>query len=253
MNPLIKHSYLLILLFLAACSTPPAKPPVQPTPEVAPVKPAAKPTPALGPQSQAIVDLALAEWKYFGEQTVVFNGEEESIPRVGIWEDENPLRSERIRDYWRSVGKGRLSGYDCSAPWSAAFISWLMQEAGVPSEQFPPTAAHRVYLNHLLQESEEVTKLKPQTILQYQAKPGDLLCATRGSNPSPALDALPLQVSGGLHCDLVVANDGKTLQLIGGNVRNSVSKTIITLSPEGYVIPTRKRPWFIIIENRLDH
>jgi len=42
------------------------------------------------------------------------------------------------------------------------------------------------------------------------------------------------------------------LQAIGGNVRNSVSKTILTLSPDGYVQFTRSRPWVLIIENRLD-
>lgn len=38
----------------------------------------------------------------------------------------------------------------------------------------------------------------------------------------------------------------------GGNVRNSVSKTILTLSPEGYLQVTSPRPWFLIIENRLN-
>ena len=53
-------------------------------------------------------------------------------------------------------------------------------------------------------------------------------------------------------CNIVVETNGQTLQAIGGNVRNSVSKTIVTLSPEGYLQPTSHRPWFLVIENRLN-
>jgi hypothetical protein len=55
-----------------------------------------------------------------------------------------------------------------------------------------------------------------------------------------------------LACDIVVETKGQTLQAIGGNVRNSVSKTILTLSAEGYLQITSHRPWFLIIENRLN-
>ena len=44
----------------------------------------------------------------------------------------------------------------------------------------------------------------------------------------------------------------RILQAIGGNVRNSVSRTVLTLSPDGYVQYSSPRPWFLIIENRLD-
>ena len=36
-----------------------------------------------------------------------------------------------------------------------------------------------------------------------------------------------------MHCDLVVFNDGQTLESIGGNVRNSISKTVRQLGPDG--------------------
>jgi hypothetical protein len=55
-----------------------------------------------------------------------------------------------------------------------------------------------------------------------------------------------------MHCDIVVETNGQTVHTIGGNVRNSVSKTILTLSPDGYVQFTRSRPWVLIVENRLE-
>jgi hypothetical protein len=66
------------------------------------------------------------------------------------------------------------------------------------------------------------------------------------------IEELPDSLNAKLHCDIVVETKGQTLQAIGGNVRNSVSKTILTLSQKGYLQFTRPRPWFLIIENRLN-
>ena len=61
----------------------------------------------------------MQEWQFFGRQTVVLKGDDESIPHVGAWEDEDATFSSRVNDYWRAVGKPRLDGMDCQAPWSA--------------------------------------------------------------------------------------------------------------------------------------
>jgi hypothetical protein len=46
-------------------------------------------SPPLGYWRYKIVEAANAEWVYFGQQTVVIDGDEESIPHVGIWEDDD--------------------------------------------------------------------------------------------------------------------------------------------------------------------
>ena len=51
-----------------------------------------------------------------------------------------------------------------------------------------------------------------------------------------------------MHCDLVVFNDGRTLESIGGNVRNSVSKTVRQLGSDGMLL--RDRPWVLVVEDR---
>jgi hypothetical protein len=95
--------------------------------------------------------------------------------------------------------------------------------------------------------------LIPHTIQKYKPKPGDLICANRGkSTPTKVIEELPDSLNYKLHCDIVVETTGQTLEAIGGNVRNSVSKTILTLSPEGYLQFTKHRPWFLIIENGLN-
>jgi hypothetical protein len=247
----------VLILALAGCGSAakiPAQPEEQPkAPETAPQADSLE-APPLGYWKYRIVEAANSEWVYFGQQTVVIDGDEESIPHVGIWEDDDDSHSDRINQYWRAVGKYRLSGYDCKEPWSAAFISWIMRAAGVPKDLFPPSSAHRFYLNRFLAKAHDpFAALIPHTIQQYKPRPGDLICATRSKvEPQEVIEKLPASFNSRLHCDIVVETDGRTLQAIGGNVRNSVSKTILTLSPDGYLQYAGPRPWVLIIENRLD-
>ena len=185
---------------------------------------------------------------------MAIDGDEERIPHVGIWEDDDRPHSERVNQYWRAVGMNRLSGYDCKEPWSGAFISWIMRSVGVANDRFPVSSAHRVYLNHFLANANNpAAAFLPHPIQHYKPQAGDLICATRSkTSPPKVLEALPDSFKAGLHCDIVVASHGRILQVIGGNVRNSVSKTTLTLSPEGYLQPSSLRSWILILENRLD-
>ena len=250
---------LLIVLFLAlaGCGSAPKKP-VQPEepPKKQKIQPRVVRSKSFPVHSwkYMIAKIANNEWLYFGQQKVVIDENEESIPHVGIWEDDDYSHSNRINQYWRAAGASRLSGKDCKEPWSAAFISWIMQEAGVPEYLFPPGSAHRSYLNHILANAHNPgSVLIPHTIQEYKPKPGDLICANRGRNtPAKVIVVLPDSLNAKLHCDIVMETKGQTLEAIGGNVRNSVSKTILTLSPKGYLQYTRSRQWFLIIENRLN-
>jgi hypothetical protein len=53
------------------------------------------------------------------------------------------------------------------------------------------------------------------------------------------------------HCDLVIARQGQSLEAIGGNVRNSVSRISVELDANGRLQSVPRRPWFIILQNRL--
>jgi predicted small lipoprotein YifL len=246
---------LLILSSLAACGSAPSKRPQEsPAPPAPQARPSAAEKISADSWKYKIIELAKEEWIYFGQQKVVIDADEESIPHVGIWEDDDYPHSERINRYWRAVGKSRLSGNDCSQPWSAAFISWVMQEAGVPESLFPRADAHKTYLSHFINRSNSPgSALVPHTIKEYKPQPGDLICANRGRGYfGEVVEEIPDRLNAKLHCDIVVQTDGQTLQAIGGNVRNSVSKTLLTLDQQGYLQLSSHRPWFLVIENRLD-
>lgn len=239
-------------LALAGCAMAPPPAPALATWAGRPIGPAPAPNPAL---KQAMIARATGEWEFFGRQTVVLKGNEESIPHVGAWEDDDSGYSGRVNAYWRTVGKPRLDGMDCREPWSAAFLSWVMQGAGVPQDQFPPAPAHWVYLASLIEQSDYPGRFfVPRRVADYSPNPGDLVCASRGPSRPLTIDgytsASGVQ-SSNTHCDLVVGKTDQTLEVIGGNVRNSVSKSTLELDGEGRLQSVPRRPWFLILENRL--
>ncbi|MFZ0788384.1 MAG: DUF2272 domain-containing protein [Chromatiaceae bacterium] len=242
---------LALSVILTACGTTPEKAPPAAW-SGRPIGQAPRPNPAL---KQAIISRATREWDFFGRQTVVFQGSEESIPHVGSWEDDGYSYSGRVNAYWRAVGKPGLAGMDCEEPWSAAFVSWVMQGAGVPESQFPHAPAHWIYLSSLIDEAAYPGRwFVPRRLADYSPSPGDLICAYRG-NSRPTIiggytSALGIQ-GRSAHCDLVVGKSGQILESIGGNVRNSVSKSTLELDSQGRLQPVPRRPWFLIMQNRL--
>jgi hypothetical protein len=244
---------LALCLLFAGCATAPL-PPTGPKGTWAgrPIGPAPVPDPAL---KQALIARATREWEFFGRQTVVFKGSEESIPHVGAWEDDDAGYSGRVNAYWRAAGKPNLDGMDCRQPWSAAFVSYLMQGAGVPEGQFTRAPAHWIYLASLIDQSDYPGRFfVPRRIQDYSPNPGDLVCASRGSSRPSSFDGYTSSWAlegANTHCDLVVAKNGQGLEVIGGNVRNSVSKSTFELDTQGHLLPVPRRPWFVILQNRL--
>ena len=80
------------------------------------------------------------------------------------------------------------------------------------------------------------------------------ICAAHPSFGSPAFGEYrgsEVLSTAHTHCDLVVGKPDQTLEAIGGNVRNSVSKSVLELDAEGRLQSTPRRPWFLVLQNRL--
>ena len=248
-------AFLLILIALAqaGCGGPPSRDSTdQGTWAGRRIGPPPAPRPAT---RQAMIRAAEREWAYFGRQNVIYTENNESIPHVGLWEDDDAGRISRVGLYWQAVGKPGLSGRHCQEPWSAAFMSWLMQSAGVPEYQFPPAAAHWVYLSDIIDWSASPGRyFVPRAIGAYRPQPGDVICASKEISRASAMAGQlpPWALSNArMHCDLVVKADGRALEAIGGNVRNAVSRSVLELDGNGHLQPVASRPWVLVLENRL--
>jgi len=239
-----------------------------------------------GPTSWArrrIVDVAVQEWAFFGMQTIDATRVEARVLPPGLVPDSiNPLlaapRIERqfarlgtpesndeldttIAGYWSSTPDGsRVLAQQNRAwsapggnsvgwvqPWSAAFISWVMCEAGLGEmSQFQRSIAHRDYIDQAIRARDGMDDVA--AYVAYDAgetpiEPGDLLCNARASADYRMLSDRRRDVGrfAPTHCDIVVKVDepGGRVLVIGGNVVQSVSLTILPLKRdgEGYARP----------------
>jgi len=239
----------LLMLLAAACApTPPPKTaaplkPLGPCPASS-WKPEAPPPSASAKTSMVL--LAVQEWARYGRQTITYPVE--GPPRTeqqGLKEREAP---ERINDYWKSVGRPNLSGLDTEVPWSAAFVSWDIESAGVSRDLFCPDARHTIYVERMVERAHRPSAVFiPWHLSDRAPQVGDLICASR-ENGDTTLENLN---RGPGHCDIVVEVRSREVHAIGGNVGDSVTRSVFPLDASGFLAPISARRFFTVIENRL--
>ena len=233
-----------------------------------------------GPTSWArrrVVDVAVQEWAFFGMQTIDATKVEDRILPPGLVPDAiNPqLPAPRIERQFARVGSAEsnddldttIAGYWSSTPdgpralaqqnaawsapggnsvswvqpWSAAFISWVMCEAGLGDmAQFHRSIAHREYIDQAIRARDGMDSEAAYVAYdagEAQIEPGDLLCNARASaNYRMLADRRPdVGRFAPTHCDIVVKIDERSgrIFVIGGNVEQSVSLTILPLRRDG--------------------
>ena len=223
-----------------------------------------------GETRRRVVDVAVQEWGFFGFPIVDATKVERrflpqgivpdavnpefavprigrNYPRLGIYEDSDRVAAD-IAGYWAVTpeGGGILDaqnrawagpgGDDVTwqEPWSAAFISWVMCEAGLGTPgQFQRSVAHRVYIDQAIRARDGTA---PQGAFaaydsgEAEISPGDLLCNGRRPGYRTIADRRRyLGVGARTHCDIVVKVDDVRMRIfvIGGNVHRSVSMTLL--------------------------
>jgi hypothetical protein len=212
----------------------------------------------------AAVQIAYREWRAFGQKLVTSPTYESPDSRErdeGLWQ--------RVGEYWwlgldygsresAWTGIHDASGAqfpraeDGSHAWSAAFISYVMRMAGA-GRRFPYASSHSDYINAA--RIEPGVAISAQRLDQYAPVVGDLICAWRGARPLRFED-LPAGHFPG-HCDIVVARNAGSLEVIGGNVDNAVSMKRVPVGADGRLVgPTGAvidpdYPWFVVL--RVDY
>ncbi len=193
-----------------------------------------------------MVLLAVQEWARYGRQVMTYpvNGKPRT-EQPGVKEREAP---ERISDYWQSVGRPNLSGLDSAVPWSAAFISWDIESAGVPRDLFCPDSRHTIYVERMVERAHRPdAAFIPRHLGERAPQVGDLICASRDKGDT-TLENLN---RGPGHCDIVVEVRPGEVHAIGGNVGDSVTRSVFPLDASGFLSPISARRFFTVIENRL--
>jgi hypothetical protein len=193
--------------------------------------------------------VATDEWHFFGDQTDDVNGH---VTLVGHKEGEDGFY-QRVGTYWLDgTNTASVDGRNTGMPWSAAFISWVMKTSGA-GDRFRYSTLHSVYIyqaiRDLLRNNTEagfwcwrLSELKPAI--------GDIVCWSRQAG----ID-YDNQNGGDYkgHCDIVVEVLSDRVNVIGGNVGNSVTRRPLLLNDFGFLKPVtvNSETLFAIMQNRI--
>jgi hypothetical protein len=212
---------------------------------------------------EAAVQIALREWRAFGQQIVYPDTELpfDNERLEGLWQ--------RVGEYWwlglpmgaedqGTTGKHNQNGYvfraeqDGIYAWSAVFVSYVMRMAGAGS-RFPYSKVHADYINAArLNPGQFAVAERPQS---YTPQRGDLICLWR--RQPLRFDDLPAGRFAS-HCDIVVATRPGQLDVVGGNVENTVAMRHIPVAPDGRLAGPDGRgidpyhPWFVVLRINYD-
>jgi hypothetical protein len=125
--------------------------------------------------------------------------------------------------------------------WSAAFVSFVLMQAGVTSAQFPFNASHSVYIRDAIRrkKSNDTSALFwGYRVDDAEAipRPGDIIGAAGHGQNMTVAEALAFYDKTGeyeSHCDIVVATRPGQIDVIGGTVSQSVTMQTLQISPDG--------------------
>lgn len=158
------------------------------------------------------------------KQTTLSGITERVTTEYALWkgkQETDPTVYQVLKKYWSYVGWNEAGGKSptwtpSGKPWSAAFISWIVNDP-----LFPKAAAHKVYaeaaLNNRISDTAgwhlySIIREKPTIKL------GDIFVKTRS-------DGTP-KTYGATHGDIVWKIDGTTAYLSGGNLGQTMKNNI---------------------------
>ena len=193
----------------------------------------------LSDKRSAIVAAALKEWEFWGKSTP---------SNVAHTEHEEDYAKHVLDTYCPLVGaKPSLSNImNEKWHWSAAAISYMLGQAGIEKSAFSFSASHSVYIREAIKAQKALDASK--AFWGYRVdddkavpQPGDLIGYAR-----PAKKDKPLSKEQVLayfdkttkydsHTDIVVAVRPGEIDVIGGNVSDSVTKKTVGVDASGKI------------------
>lgn len=199
---------------------------------------------------------ATAEWEFFGKQSFDVNGVKTKSGHTETEARQPPGAGEdwfaRVGKYWREgVNNKVLDGRNTRVPWSAAFISFVVKDAGA-GNHFRYSPQHSVYISKAIRDAKNKSAVAYWCLRLNECKPkvGDIVCWTR----QHGID-YDNQHGGDYagHCDIVVEAGVGQVKVIGGNIGQSVSERVLALNAEGNIKPItlHSETLFAIMQNQL--
>jgi hypothetical protein len=156
----------------------------------------------------------------------------------------DPAMRATLAGYWGAVRKSSAAieaAIDARAAWSAAFLSWVMREAGAGTA-FRASSAHTAYIAAAKKHRNAGDQSKFWAYRISEARPeiGDLVAKDRkpkGQSVCAGTTYDNVERGGVAHSDIVVGIDSANgkMTVVGGNVNDSVATHLIQLTADGHL------------------
>jgi hypothetical protein len=134
--------------------------------------------------------------------------------------ENEPRVQDKLLDYWCATpSRPRLTSGPIWKPfWSAAFVSWIMQQAGA-GHYFRYSGRHVDYVHQAIRNVKNSTHpIKALPVEQVQARVGDVVCAWRSRPITYAqLASATTPPSHPMHCEVVTEVAPDHLVAVSGN------------------------------------
>jgi hypothetical protein len=258
-------AWLAMLALVAGCA---ATPPHAAAPHAAP--------PPAYPASvrDRLVRIALAEWEDWGRPFIDHTGPAAAAPLADRHEQDTEAFP-AVLAYWSAVPGREGTIADAVArfraaapawaevPWSAAFVSFVVRAAGYDRADIPSADAHWRIVDHLMAREAawpEEAAFAAHAPHERAPMPGDILCAARGDSRGRYARPEDRAAEAGrpvpMHCDVVVGVRPGVVEVVGGNVGDSVRMALLPAEADGRLARAAAAgapelpAWFVLFENR---
>lgn len=162
-----------------------------------------------------------------------------------IDENDEPL-STQIEKYWDAIPAAFSS---VEVPWSAAFISFCVREAGAKEDEFEFAAAHAKFVYHAINHP---AAFKGVSISQDSVRVGDIIQNNRLGN---AFDFACAKSHDSYfsHSAIVIARGedhlGKFALTVGGNESDSIRRVRVKLNDDGTIKQRSTSKYICLLKN----
>jgi len=189
----------------------------------------------LRPEVEALLRATLDEWLRFDKG----HADERSDPYYKY-----------VREMWAAIGepydgRSRYANGE-EVPWSAAFISWVVRQAGPAYANFRFAASHSVFVNNAIKARLTERLDKPfwgYRINEQKPQIGDIIQRNRASG-SFSYSYAENHAEYISHSDIVVEVTPDVARVLGGNVSDTVTMSSdlqeYRLDSEGFIEPGQR-------------
>ena len=199
--------------------------------------------------ASAIVIYRLSVRKFIAKTPFRRRSVKNALEEYKLWGEGKKKETESsmyatIKKYWDSIGWNESQWSPSGTAWSSAFISYLMKKSKANEDEFKFASSHSQYITKAIANRKNNAKgFKGYKIDEKKVELGDLVCYARQYGVTYDTTG-----SYNSHCDLVVEIDGDNAYAVGGNVSNSVTKSKIPLTSDGYAEAGNRR--FVVIKTK---